>query len=116
MYELSKQIIAYFIAETSFTDVVSENIYAVIAPEEQEFPFVCFTINQQETATKDIDSFDVTLFLWFDQNQYDAAMQFTDTVTSLVKENNEWDWQNSTFLFVEENISYCGIINFNKIN
>lgn len=114
MYELSQEIIAYFNGKTEFTSMVNDSIYAVIAPEGQGFPFVCFLINQQETQTKDVDSFSVTLFLWFDENKYDEAMQFTDTVTALVKDNPNWDWENSTLQFVEENISFCGIINFKK--
>lgn len=114
MYELSQEIIAYFNAQSGFTAVVNDSIYAVIAPEDQAFPFVCFLVNQQETETKDVDSFSVTLFLWFAENKYDQAMQFTDTVTDLVKNNPLWDWENSTLQFVEENISFCGIINFKK--
>lgn len=115
MYELSQQIIAYFTSKTFFTDIVSDNIYAVIAPEGQTFPFACFVINQQAILSREGDEFNVTLFLWFSENQYDQAIQFTDTVTALVKENTSWNWEDSTFQFIEENISYCGIINFKKV-
>ncbi len=115
MYELSQQIIAYFTGKTAFTDIVSNNIYAVIAPEEQSFPFVSFLINQQAPLSRDGDEFNVTLFLWFDENKYDELLQFIDTVTQLVKENKNWNWEDSSFQLFEENISYFGIINFKKV-
>jgi hypothetical protein len=115
MFEISKEITAYFEAEDLFTAICENRIYAAIAPEDVIFPFTTFLINQQETATKDMDVFDVTVFVWFDPTEYTKAIQFTDTVTSLVKSNDNWDWENSTFQYIEDNDSYCGIINF-KIN
>lgn len=111
MFEISKQIIAYFEGKTDFTTICGNRIFAVIAPEDVTFPFTAFTINQFEAATKDIDVYDVTLFLWFMPTEYTNAIQFTDKVTELVKENNNWNWENSTFQYIEENDSYCGIIN-----
>ena len=115
MYQLSQQIIAYFTAQTAFTNVVAQDIYAVIAPENQNFPFVTFRISSQETATKDLDEYQVALFLWFEENQYDQAVQFVDVVTNLVKQNNNWDWQFSSVDFIEENASFVGMINFKKV-
>lgn len=114
MEELSKEVVAYLEAQSQITAIVGDKIYAVIAPEDVEFPFVVFTINDRSFLTKEQDEFDVTVFLWFDENQYSQAMQFTDTVTEVTKNKNNWDWQNSTFQFIEDNISYCGIINFKK--
>lgn len=113
MFRISQEIISYFENTILFTNVCDNRIYAVIAPEDVTFPFSAFTINQFETATKDIDVFDITLFLWFEQDKYTDAVKFTDVCTQLVKANPNWEWKNSTFQFIEENTSYCGIINFN---
>ncbi len=113
MFEISQQIIAYFEDKIQFTDVCDNRIFAVIAPEDVVFPFAAFTINQFEAETKDADIFDVTLFLWFEQDKYTDAIKFTDACTELVRAKDEWDWKNSAFQFIEENTSYCGIINFN---
>lgn len=115
MFEISKEIIAYFESASGFTAICENRIYAAIAPEEVIFPFTTFLINQQEGATKDMDGFDITAFVWFEPTEYTNAIQFTDTVTGLVKSNNNWDWENSTFQYIEDNDSYCGIVNF-KIN
>lgn len=114
MEELSLDIVAYLQSQTAVTDIVGADIYAVIAPEHQQFPFVAFTINDQSPATKESDEFNVSIFLWFSENEYTKAMKFTDAVTAVVKNKEDWDWLGSSFQFVEENISYCGIINFKK--
>ena len=90
MKELSIDIVAYLQGQTQITDIVAERIYAVIGPENVVFPFVTFTINEQTPLTKESDEFDVTLFLWFDENKYDDAMDFTDTVTGIVKNKTNW--------------------------
>lgn len=112
MFEVSKEIIAYFESESGFTTICNNRIYAAIAPEDVVFPFTTFLINQVESESKDKDVFSITMFSWFKPTEYTKAIQFTDTVTDLVKQNNVWDWENSTFQYIEENDSYCGIVNF----
>lgn len=111
MFEISKQIIAYFEGEINFTAICENRIYAAIAPEDVVFPFTTFLINQVESESKDKDVFSITLFNWFKPTEYTNAIQFTDVVTDLVKQNDTWDWENSTFQYIEENDSYCGIVN-----
>lgn len=112
MFEISKEIIAYFEGDSGFTAICNNRIYAAIAPEDAVFPFTTFLINQQEGATKDIDIFNITIFVWFEPTEYTNAIQFTDAVSGLVRSNGRWDWENNTFQYIEENDSYCGIINF----
>lgn len=111
MFEVSQELVQYLESITAITNVVDSRIYAFIAPEDVQFPFITFAINQFEPESNDGDMYDVTVFAWFEQDKYKDAIQFTDVITNALKQNLEYNWEFSTFQFIEENISYAGIVN-----
>lgn len=110
----SLEVYDYFKNALEFNAIFNENIFPVIAPESATFPFACYLIDQSEEETKDIDVFNCIVFLWFDVEKYTDCVKAIDVCTGLVKNNPNWDYGNSTIQFIEENYSFCGIINFKK--
>lgn len=114
MFEVSKQIVAYFEGLTEFTSVMNQNLFALVVKAGIEFPFCVYKINEQTPATKNVDQNDVVFYCYFAAEKYDEAAQFVDVMTQKIEESN-FQWQSSSIDFYDEDQSIVGIINFKII-
>jgi hypothetical protein len=112
MKAISEQIYEYFTNETSFTDIVSTNLFPVVADKEAVYPFAVYTITQQEGITKDMDEYNIILRTFFEDNAYDNCAAFSESLTATVRNESSFDWQSSEIGFIEENQSFVAIVNF----
>jgi len=115
MFQFSELIFSFFTSSSTFTAVVGQRMYPVIAPEDGQFPFATYSLESQEGESKDADLFRATLFFWFQENQYNEALQFTDQMIELVKASQNIEFESSTVQYLEENNSYAGVINIIKL-
>jgi hypothetical protein len=113
MKAVSDEIFTFFTTKPSFTDVVANRLFPLVARKETTFPFAIYRIVQQEGQTKDADRFAITVSVYFDEDQYTECVTFADTVKDIV-DNSRYDWQQTDVEFVEENQSYMAEISFNK--
>jgi hypothetical protein len=115
MFQFSELIFSFFTSSTFFTDVMQQRMYPVIAPEDVQFPFATYSLESQEGESKDADMFSATLFFWFQENQYNEALQFTDQMIELVKASQNIEFESSSLMWMEANNSYAGVINIIKL-
>lgn len=115
MFQFSELIFSFFTSNSAFTIVMAQRMYPVIAPEDVQFPFATYSLESQEGESKDADLFRATLFFWFQENQYNEALQFTDQMIELVKASQNIEFESSTVQYLEENNSYAGVINIIKL-
>lgn len=113
MLELSEQIVAYLLSQLSFTEIMGERIFPIMALEGTQTPFTTYRINEKSPITKDGDQSSISLFFWFGSNEYKKMVVFTDLMEAIIKEKGEYEWVSSSPDFIEENFSYVGIINLN---
>jgi hypothetical protein len=109
--EISERIRVFFIENPSFNDVMGNKFIAYLANEKTDFPFATFELKQQNGLSKDVDSYEVDVFFWFDKNKYVEACDFLDKMTLHVK-NSDFNWSFSKIEMIVDNQSYVGIINF----
>lgn len=115
MFQFSELLYSFFTTNTSFATAMGLRLYPIIAPEDVEFPFATYSIESQESESKDADMFRATMFFWFKENQYNEALQFTDQMIEVVKNSNNIEFESSSVQYLEENDSYAGIINILKL-
>lgn len=115
MFQFSELIFSFFTSSTFFANVMMQRMYPVIAPEDVVFPFATYRIESKEGESKDADLYRATLFFWFEENQYNEALQFTDQMIEIVKGSQNLEFESSSVEYIEENNSYAGVINFIKI-
>jgi hypothetical protein len=115
MFQFSELIFSFFISSSEFSVLLEERMYPIIAPEDVVFPFATYTLESTEGESKDADLFRATLFFWFQENQYNEALQFTDQMIELVKASQNIEFESSSVQYLEENNSYAGIINIVKL-
>lgn len=115
MFQFSELIFSFFTSSSTFTSLMGQRMYPVIAPEDVQFPFATYSLESQEAESKDADMFRATLFFWFQENQYNEALQFTDQMIALVKASQNLEFESSSVQYLEENNSYAGVINFIKL-
>lgn len=116
MKEVSDLIYSYFSNEVTFTNVVADRLYPVIAEKNAELPLAIYTITNKQTVTKDVSEFSVDLSLYFEDNQYTTCVTFADAVEQLVKDNVRFTYQNASVAFVSEDQSIVATITFNIDN
>ena len=110
MLVVSEKIKTFFTAQSAFTAAMGTKIFPVFASENTGLPFATYMVDRVEFKSKDADQYDVTVYFWFDQNNYNAMAEFMDDILPAIK--NEFDWQGSTMDFIEDSKAYVGIINF----
>lgn len=110
MIVVAKQIIDFFGSNTVFTETMGTKLYPVVAPEKTPFPFTTYSIDRIEAESKDKDAYSIALYVRFDQSKFTEMAQFMEDILPYIK--NEFDWQGSTIDFIEDDMSYVGIINF----
>ncbi len=115
MFQFSELLYSFFTSNIGFTSVMEDKLFPIIAPEETVSPFATYRIGGKEGVSKDADEYNATLFFWFDENQYNEALQFTDQMIELVKASQNLEFVSSSIDYIEENDSYAGIINLIKI-
>lgn len=113
MEQLSQELYSYFTAQPSFTDIVANRLFPLVAYKDVSFPFAVYRIAQQEGETKDADRFNVSLSVFFKENEYTECARFADTIKNIV-ENSRYNWQDSEIDFVEEDRSMVATITFVK--
>lgn len=115
MFQFSELIFSFFTSSTVFTSLMEQRMYPVIAPEDVQFPFATYSLESKESESKDADLYRATLFFWFEENQYNEALQFTDQMIELVKASQNIEFESSSVQYLEENNSYAGVINIIKL-
>jgi len=111
MIRAIEEVSGFFVSNTTYTDVFSAEVpHPVVAPEGVSFPFSTYTVDRVETESKDCDVYSFTLYFWFDSNKFTEMAQFMDDIIPDIKK--EFEFQAATVEFVEENLSFVGIINF----
>jgi predicted acetyltransferase len=113
MLELSDEITAFLLNQTVFTAVMNDRLSPIVSSVDEVYPFANYIVKEQTGQSKDGDASSATLMFYFEQNGYRKCVEFLDQMKPIVKEN--YDWINSEIQFVEEDQSFVGIINFNKI-
>jgi len=113
MLELSDEITTFLLAQSVFTDVMEERLSPIVSSTDEVYPFANYVIKEQAGQSKDGDSASVSLLFYFEQNSYRKCVEFLDQIKPIIKEN--YDWLNSEIEFVEQDQSFVGIINFNKL-
>jgi hypothetical protein len=111
MLEISNDLTAFLATQTVFTAVIADRLRPIVADETIVFPFSTYRINEQLGQSKDGTTATIAIYFWFKTNEYKKCVAFTDAMKPIIEQN--YDWQNSTVDFIEENQSYVGIINFN---
>ncbi len=113
MKEVSQLIVAFFNSQAAFTNIFSNRFYAMAAPGSVTWPFAIFRIYEEAGASKDGDSYQVTLSLHFKPEKYSECLDACDVMKPIIKK--EFHWLSSEPEINEEDLSYMGIINF-KLN
>jgi hypothetical protein len=112
MFEKSQEIASFFKNLPAFNAVMDGRIYPIVANENVNPPFAIYRIEERQSASKDLDEYNVSLFLYFTPESYKNCAVFTDAITSEVKENDDFVWERSEIDFIEENRSFVGSITF----
>lgn len=115
MFQFSEFIFSFFTSSSTFTSLMGQRMYPVIAPEDVQFPFATYSLEGVEAESKDADLFRTTLFFWFQENQYNEALQFTDEMIELVRGSQNLEVESFSVQYLEENNSYAGVINIIKL-
>lgn len=111
MITVSIKVANFFLTKQSYVDVFGAvRPYPVVAPEGTQFPFATYTIDRVEGKTKDGDEYSVTVYFWFDANNYTEMATLLENIIPEIQD--DYDFQAATMDFVEDNQSYVGIINF----
>lgn len=113
MLELSDELVTFLLAQTVFTAVMGDRLSPIVSSVDEDYPFANYIVREQSGQSKDGDMSSVTLLFYFDKNNYRKCVEFLDQMKPIIKEN--YDWLNSAPEFLEEDQSFVGIINFNKI-
>lgn len=113
MLELSDEITDFLLSQTVFTDVMGDRLSPIVSSADEVYPFANYVIKEQSGQSKDGDSASVSLLFYFEQNSYRKCVEFLDQMKPIIKEN--YDWLNSEIEFIEQDQSFVGIINFNKL-
>ena len=92
MFEFSELIYSFFTTNAQFTAVMQTRLFPVIAPEDVQFPFSTYSLESRESESKDADAYRTTLFFWFQENQYNQALQFTDAMIEIVKNSQNLEF------------------------
>lgn len=111
--QLSQDLFSFLTAQSSFTDVMSERIYPIVALGDNLFPLATYRISEVRGASKDATGAQFELSFWFTQEQYDECVDFTDAMVTLLKMN--YRFISSTVDLSEDTFYYQGIINLEKI-
>lgn len=112
MITVSNEIAEFLKNNDKYVAVFGADNYPhpVVATEGTPFPFATYTIDRVEGKTKDGDDYSVVVYFWFDKNQYNEMATFLEAIIPDIK--NEFDFEAATMDFIEDNLSYVGIINF----
>ena len=113
MLEVSEKLVAYLLSELSFTTIMEDRLFPIMALEGTVTPFTTYRINEKTPLSKDGTQSSISLFFWFGPNEYKKMVVFTDLMEAIIKEKREYEWVSSSPDFIEENFSYVGIINLN---
>lgn len=112
MLEISESLYSYLTGKTAFTTVMGTKLSPIVALQETAFPFATFRINEQSIGSYDGTAGSVQLYFWYGPKEYKKCVQFTDAMKTVIDDNDNYQWQNSSVDFIEENQSFVGIINF----
>jgi len=115
MFEFSEILFSFFTQNSTFAATMGLRLYPIIAPEDVVIPFATYSLEGREIESKDADLYRATLFFWFQENQYNEALQFTDQMIEIIKASNNFEYESSTVEYLEENNSYAGVINLIKL-
>lgn len=110
MIVVTEKIMQFFGGNSVFTDTMGTRLYPIVAPEKTPFPFTTYSVDRIEAKSKDKDDYNITLYVRFAQSKFTVMAQFMEDILPYIK--NEFDWQGSTIDFIEDDMSYVGIINF----
>jgi hypothetical protein len=110
MIVVTEQLMQFFSSNSVFTDTMGTKLYPIVAPEKTSFPFTTYSIDRIEAESKDKDAYSIALYVRFSHSQFTLMAQFMEDILPYIK--NEFDWQGSTIDFIEDDMSYVGIINF----
>jgi hypothetical protein len=110
MIVVTEKIMQFFSGNSIFTTTMGTKLYPIVAPEKTSFPFTTYSIDRIEAESKDKDAYNITLYVRFGKDEFTRMAQFMEDILPPIK--NEFDWQGSTIDFIEDDMSYVGIINF----
>lgn len=110
--ELSQELFGYLTDQTEFVSVMDNRIFPLAANQATEFPLTTYRISELRGVTKDIVGGSFQLFFWFNNDQYDACVDFTDAMTALLK--TKYRFVSSTVDLSEDTMFFNGIINLEK--
>jgi hypothetical protein len=113
MYELSIELVEYLLAKTEFTSVMDNRLTPFVSSEDEVYPFANYVVKEDPGFSKDEDALSGALLFYFEKGSYLKLVQFLDVMKPIIKE--KYDWLGSDIEFVEDDQSFVGIINFNKI-
>lgn len=110
--ELSEEIVAFLLAQSEFTSVMTKKPFPILALGTNAFPLTTYRINELRGVTKDANGASFQLVFWFTTEQYDECVDFTDAMATLLKA--KYRFVSSTIDLSEETMHYNGIINLEK--
>ncbi|MFH6966479.1 hypothetical protein [Flavobacterium sp. FlaQc-28] len=113
MLEFSDELTAFLLAQSVFANVMEDRLSPIVSSVDEYYPFANYIIREQSGESKDGDMYTATLLFYFEQNCYRKCVEFLDQMKPIIKD--KYDWLNSEVEFVEEDQSFVGVINFNKL-
>jgi hypothetical protein len=111
--QLSQDLFSFLTAHSSFTDVMVERVYPIVALGDNVFPLATYRITEVRGASKDATGATFEMSFWFGIEQYDECVDFTDAMVTLLK--TKYRFISSTVDLSEDTMFYQGIINLEKI-
>jgi hypothetical protein len=112
MLEISEGLSAFLATQTVFTTAMGAKLSPIVALPETAFPFATYRITEQSISSYDGTAGTVQLYFWYGPKEYKKCAQFTDAMKAVIDGKDNYQWQNSSIDFIEENQSFVGIINF----
>lgn len=111
--QLSEELITFLWAQSQYTAVMEKKPFPIVALGTNVFPLTTYRINEERGVTKDADGASIELVFWFEKEQYDQCVDFTDAMKVLLK--TKYRFVSSTVDINEDTMHFNGIINLEKI-
>ena len=108
MREAGKELFEYLTSLAEFTDVMQTRLFPLVSDGDTDFPFAIYGL-RVFPQTKDSDSYEITLSVYFKPNEYDECAGFCDLMKPLLE--NKYEWTDSSVDVSEEDYSFIGTIN-----
>lgn len=114
MKTVGQQIFTSLTNNATFTAVMGNRLYPVIALSTAKTPFSVYRLRQTPVSI-DGDEFDVTIFSFFDANAASEAMAFNDDMVRFFKNIDLFYYISSEIDYIDENQQIVLMFNLKTI-